>query len=231
METQQEQFVIYPHSGNEQYQPDLDPKDKLIYLAIRRYMNRQTMEAFPSYAKITEDTGAAAKTIKKCVNNLTREGYLEVRKDGRKLVYKFNNKKQFEPFSYDFLDKSDLTFTEKSYIVATQQFMFKDAETLEGKISFKNNELSKLIKMSPATISRCNHSLEKKGYLEGASNPTKYFQLRELDQMIIWKLQEHEYQIQQNTNDINYLKERLNALESECAKLREQSGIKPTYTL
>ena len=121
MENNQEQFVIYPHSGNSDVQPDLDPKDKLIYLAIRRYMNKQTREAFPSYAKITEDTGAAAKTIKKCVDNLVNEGYLETRKEGKKIIYKFNNKKQFEPFSYDFLDKPELTFTEKSYIVATQQ--------------------------------------------------------------------------------------------------------------
>lgn len=192
MENKQEQFVIYPHSGDGTTQPDLDPKDKLIYLAIRRYMNKQTKEAFPSYAKITEDTGAAAKTIKKCVDNLVNEGYLETKKDGRKIIYKFNNKKQFEPFSYDFLDKPDLTFTEKSYIVATQQYMFKDKETLEGKVSFKNKELSQLIKMPEATISKCNRSLEKKGYLEGASDLTKRFQLRELDQLIVWKLKEHE---------------------------------------
>ena len=231
MENNQEQFVIYPHSGNSNVQPDLDPKDKLIYLAIRRYMNKQTREAFPSYAKITEDTGAAAKTIKKCVDNLVNEGYLETRKEGKKIIYKFNNKKQFEPFSYDFLDKPELTFTEKSYIVATQQFMYKDKETLEGKVSYPNSELSKLINMPPATISKCNRSLEKKGYLQGASDSIKRFQLRELDQMIIYKLQEHEYQIQQNTNDIKYIKERLSALESENAELKKQLEIKSTYIM
>lgn len=222
MEEQQEPYVIYPHSGSEQTQPDLDPKDKLIYLAIRRYMNRKTMEAFPSYARITEDTGAAAKTIKKCVDNLVKEEYLETRKDGRKIVYKFNNKKQFEPFSYDFLDKPDLTFTEKSYIVATQQFMFKNKETLEGNISFPNNKLANLINMSPATISRCNHSLEKKGYLEGASDSTKRFQLRELDQMIIWKLQQQENRLDVHENDITFLKKEVQRLSIECEKLRNQ---------
>lgn len=231
MENNTEQFVIYPHSGNSQVQPDLDPKDKLIYLAIRRYMNKQTKEAFPSYAKITEDTGAASKTIKKCVDNLVNEGYLETRKDGRKIIYKFNNKKQFEPFSYDFLDKPDLTFTEKSYIVATQQFMYKDEGTLEGKVSYSNNELAKLINMPVATISKCNRSLEKKGYLEGASNPVKKFQLRELDQMIVWKLQEHEYQIQQNTNDIAELKKSMLELQRENKELREALNVKRNYTM
>lgn len=40
---------------------------------------------------ITEDVGAA-KTIKKSVDNLVREGYLETRKSGRQIIYKFNNK-------------------------------------------------------------------------------------------------------------------------------------------
>lgn len=230
MENKQEQFVIYPHPSSEQTQPDLDPKDKLIYLAIRRYMNKQTKEAFPSYARITEDTGAAQKTIKKCVNNLVREGYLETQKQGRNIIYKFNNKKQFEPFSYDFLDKPDLTFTEKSYIVATQQYMFKDKETLEGKISFSNKELSGLIKMSPSTITRCNYSLEKKGYLEGASDSIKKFQLRELDQMIIWKLKDHEEQINKNTEDIAFLKKEIQRLSLENEKLRN-GDTSNTYTL
>ena len=140
MEKKNEQYVIYPHNGNLEPMNGLTPQDKLIYLAIRRYMNRDTMESFPSYARITQDIGAAAKTIKKSVDNLVREEYLQTRRDGKKIIYKFNNKKQFEPFSWDFLDKPDLTFTEKSYIVAAQQYMFKDNE--EGKISYKNNELS-----------------------------------------------------------------------------------------
>ena len=88
-----EQFVIYPHPANSEPQPDLDPKDKLVYVAIRRYMNKSTLEAFPSYATITKDTGAAAKTIKKCVDNLIREGYIETRREGRNLIYKFNNQR------------------------------------------------------------------------------------------------------------------------------------------
>ncbi len=221
MKNKQEQFVIYPHLDNEEVQPDLDPKDKLIYLAIRRYMNKQTKEAFPSYAKITEDTGAAAKTIKKCVNNLIDEGYLKVRKEGRKIIYEFNDKKKFEPFSYDFLDKKDLTFTEKSYIVATQQYMFKDKLTEEGRVSYTNAELSTIIKMPTSTISKCNRSLEAKGYLLGASELIKRFQLRELDQTIIWKLQQHEEQIQQNTEDIAILKKSIEKLETENIDLKK----------
>ena len=229
MEKKNEQYVIYPHNGNSEPMNGLTPQDKLIYLAIRRYMNRDTMESFPSYARITQDIGAAAKTIKKSVDNLVREEYLQTRRDGKKIIYKFNNKKQFEPFSWDFLDKPDLTFTEKSYIVAAQQYMFKDNE--EGKISYKNNELSKLINMTEATISRCNHSLEKKGYLEGASELVKKFQLRDLDQLFIWKFKEQDEKIEKNTEDIREIKKKLELLIAENEKLKEKIRISNTYIL
>lgn len=214
-----EKYVIYPHPSNEDIQPDLDPKDKLIYIAIRRYMNKSTLEAFPSYATITKDTGAAAKTIKKCVDNLIREDYLQTRREGRRLVYIFNNAKQFEPFSYAFLDKSELSFTEKSYIVASQQYMFKDEN--EGRIEYTNKELSSLIKMPEATISKCNRSLERKGFLRGASGLAKCFQLRELDQLFIWKFREQDEKIEKNANDIALLKKEIEKLKLENLALKE----------
>ena len=215
------QYVIYPHPSNEESQPDLDPKDKLIYIAIRRYMNKSTLEAFPSYATITKDTGAAAKTIKKCVDNLVEENYLQTRREGRKLIYTFNNKKQFEPFSYEFLDKPELSFTEKSYIVASQQYMFKDEN--EGRIEYTNKELSSLIKMPESTISKCNHSLERKGFLEGANLPTKTFNLRELDQVFIWKFKEQDEKIQENTNRIEELEKQVREISKINSKLLEEN--------
>lgn len=222
-----EQFVIYPHEEHEVN--SLTPADKLIYLVIRRYMNKDSMSCFVSYATITKDCGAAAKTIKKCVDNLVREGYLDTKKVGKRIVYKFNNKKKFEPFSYDFLDNPNLTFTEKSYIVASQQYMYKDVE--EGRISLTNKELSKLIKMSEPTISKCNHSLERKGYLHGAGDLVKRFQLRELDQLFVWKFKEQDEKIQKNTDDIAEIKIKLKKLELENEELKKKLKVKNTYVL
>ena len=225
------QYVIYPHPKNCEVQPDLTPQDKLIYLAIRRYMNKESLTAFPSYDRITQDTGAAKNTIRKCVDNLVNAGYLEVGKKGRGNLYKFNNKKQFEPFSYDFLDKPDLTFTEKSYIVASQQYMFKDGPDEEGKISYTNSELSNLIKMPTATISKCNRSLEKKGYLEGSSDLVKRFQLRELDQLFIWKLREHEERLNKNEDDIAELKKKMKQLQLENEAMKEKLNSSNKYVM
>lgn len=229
------QFVIYPHDENSKEQPNLTPKDKLIYVAIRRYMDKNSMEAFVSYAKITKDTGAAANTIKKSVDNLVREEYLNTRKVGKKIYYIFNNKKKFEPYSYDFLDRKDLSFTEKSYLIASQQYMFKDENSEQGKISYTNKELSGLIKMSESTISRTNHSLETKGFLEGANLPTKTFNLRELDQVFIWKFKEQDEKIQENTSRIEELERKIQKydkvieenerLKAENKKLKAQNSM------
>lgn len=213
-------YVIYPHNENSEIQPNLTPQDKLIYLAIRRYMNKNTMQAFPSYEKLKKDIGAAPQTIKKSVNNLVEEGYLEIKKLKKGILYQFNNKKQFEPFSYNFLDNPNLSFTEKSYIVATQQYMFKENE--EGKISYTNQELSDLINMPKSTISKCNRSLEEKGYLEGSSNIVKKFQLRELDQLFVWKFKEQDEKIQKNIDDIAEIQRENRQMKLEIEELKKR---------
>ncbi len=217
-----DQFVIYPHPANSEPQPDLDPKDKLVYVAIRRYMNSRTMEAFPSYATITKDTGAAAKTIKKCVDNLVREGYIETRRRGKYLIYKFNNNKRFEPYSYDFLDNPNLTFTEKSYIVASHQYMFKDGN--EGKIEYSNKELSQLIHMPEVTISSCNRSLEAKGYLEGASEFIKRFPQDKLNLIFIEKFKEQDERLDNVEDEIASLKRALVELKKENEMIKRNNS-------
>lgn len=217
-----DQFVIYPHPANSEPQPDLDPKDKLVYVAIRRYMNSRTMEAFPSYATITKDTGAAAKTIKKCVDNLVREGYIETRRRGKYLIYKFNNNRRFEPYSYDFLDNPNLTFTEKSYIVASHQYMFKDGD--EGRIQYSNKELSQLIHMPASTISDCNKSLEAKGYLEGASEFIKRFPQDKLNLIFIEKFKEQDERLDNVEDEIKMLREELARLKKENEMIKRNNS-------
>ena len=228
--SENQQWVAYPHAEN--IGTDLEPQDKLIYLAIRRYMNEDTMRAYPSYSKITEDTGAAPRTILKCVQNLVNAGYLETSKKGRKIVYQFNNQKQFEAFSYDFLDKKDLSFTEKAYIVATQQYMFKDPIREEGRISYTNAELSKIINMPEATISKCNRSLQSKGYMDLSDPNTKRFQLRELDQLIIWKLKEQDDRLDRQDDRLDHHESEIEMLKREIAQLKlENKELRKGKTL
>ena len=201
---------------------EVTPKDLVIYLAIRRYANRQTKEAYPSLDTLHQDTGAAINTIRNCIKRLVLAKKISIRKDGRKNVYKFFTFNDgFEPFSYEFLDKKDLTFTEKAYLIASQQYMFK--KDGEGKIEFTNKELSDKINMPPQTISKCNHSLIDKGYLDITKEKdpitdlvttAKLFHLNKLGQAIVFILKNHEErlniqekQIEKNTEDISIIKD------------------------
>lgn len=107
--------------------------------------------------------------------------------------------------------------------------MYKDEN--ERRVSITNKELSSLIKMSESQISKCNHSLEEKGYLEGAFEIIKRFKLRELDQLFIWKFKEQDEKIQKNTDDITILKRELEQMKLENEKMKKLLDIKNTYIL
>lgn len=211
---------------------DITPQDLLIYVAIKRFMNKDTKEAFPSLTTIAQKSGASIPTIRKSIKKL-QGTYFEVIKRGRSQYYLFDKKyKKFEPFSYDFLDKDDLTFTEKAYIIASQQYMFKDNEGI-GKIILTNSELSKKINMPEATISKCNRSLSSKDYLSiircskpdsesGTLLQEKIFHLDELGQAVIWALQNHETRIQNNEKDLKMALDEIARLKSEIQELKGQ---------
>jgi DNA-binding MarR family transcriptional regulator len=219
---------------------NLKPTDLLIYLDIKRNMNNETKESFPSLETISKRTGASIPTIRKCINNLEEAGYIEIRKEGRKNIYKFLKYKEFEPFSYEFLDNQNLSFTEKAYIAASQQYMFK--EDGFGKTTFTNKELAKRINMSESSVSRCNKSLEKKDYLSimetdvkdletGLRIKEKIFYLNELGQAVIFALKNHEDRINSHEDKLNEITQRLSQLELENKVLKQKLANTPTITV
>ena len=184
---------------------DLTPKDLLVYVSIKRYMNKDSLECYPSLDKIVEVSGVSKPTVRKTIDKLSELKYITVSKLGRKNVYKFSPYKNFEPFSYEFLDRKDISPDEKALIIAEQQFMFKDIDGL-GKISYSDTELSEKINMSYNTIVKYHRSLEQKGYITtvktkakdsetGIAVNEKIFHLDELGQAIIWTLQKHDEEI------------------------------------
>ena len=190
---------------------DLSPKDLLVYTTIKRFMNKDTKSCFPSIATIVEKSGVSKPTVLKAIDKLEKFNYITISKHGRNNLYTFNSYKNFEPFSYEFLDRTDISVEEKSLIVVEQQLMFKDKEGF-GKITYTDLELSKKINMSYTSIVKHHKSLEQKGFmttiktsakdsLTGISINEKIFHLNELGQAIIWTLQKHE-------DDINELKEK-----------------------
>jgi len=226
------QHVQLPNSMTKN--SDLTPKDLLIYVSIKRHMNKDTKEAFPSQDTICKHASTTKPTVKKCIEKLVSLGYITIRKQGRQHVYKFNSHKNFEPFSYDFLDKEDVSFTTKAHILATQQYMFKDVDSM-GKLTYNDFQLSQLINSSPQTVARCNKELEDKGYLSvvatkakdsdtGLKVNEKIFHLDALGQAIVFTLQQHEERLNRVDSKIEILEKQIQILLKENSDLKQSEN-------
>ena len=208
---------------NEMAENELTPKDQLIYLAVKSFQNGNTGLCNPSLQKIAERSGASIPTIRSSIKRLEEKEYITIKKSGRGQEYTFSPYKNFEPFSKEFLENDDITFTTKSYLVASQQYMYQDTKGF-GKISFPNTELAEKINMPESTIRKCNQELKRKNYLTiienesrdietGCKTETKLFNLNELGQAVIWVLKSHEDRINRNTTDIEDLKREIEFLK------------------
>lgn len=214
---------------------ELSPKDLLVYVTLKRHLNKDTKECFPSLECLSKESGYSIPPIRKSIEVLKINGYIKVRKEGRKHIYSFNPYKSFEPFSYEFLDYENLSANEKAYLISSQQYMYKDTKGF-GKISYSNEQLGELLNVSSRTISRLDKSLENKGFLTivktSAKNPEtglmineKFFKLDELGQAIIWALQKHEEDIQElkiaaeaNSRELKIMAKRLDEIQRESVK-------------
>ena len=223
------QFVILP---KKEVGDQLQKYEILIYVAIRRYMNKDTMKAYPSLDRIQKDTGVSKATIIKIIKNIINKGYMQQEsKKGVGAIYTFNNEKSFEPFSYEFLDNENLTKAEKLQILCTQQYMFKDNGV--GKISYSDNELAERTGLNRHTIAKTNQSLMQKGFATqvslatrdpktGLINKETMYHLDEIGQAIVFKLKEHDDRIVKNEEDIESLKKDNELLRRELNEIKRE---------
>ena len=195
----------------------VSPREQLVYAVLHSYDNPEH-KVFPSLDKLAERSQLSIPTVRASLKILEDAGYIKIEKKGRKNYYTFSKYLNFEPFSDEFLDNKDITPTTKAYLVAAQQFMYKDVEGV-GKLSCSNLAMSKHINMPESSIRKCNKELEKKNYLTVIKNAslgdTKIFNLNDLGQAIIWALQNHEERITQNTEKVADLEKRMEVLEKQ----------------
>ena len=210
----------------------LEPRDALVYAIIKKYVNYKTNETFVGLETIAKDSGYTIPTVRKSIDILKTNGYIEVSKQGRSNLYKFNPHKNFEPFSYEFLEGEKLEASEKAYLLVAQQYMFMNVEGI-GKMTLDNNSLGEKINLSPRTIQKLDKSLVEKGYLNiiktsakdlgtGLKVNEKIFHLNELQQAVIWTLQKHDEKINEHEERLIALEKQLNIALKENENLKKE---------
>lgn len=218
-----DRFIELP--SGEEVLKDITPQDQLIYLSIRSFMNKDTMECFPSLDTIAERAGASVPTVRKCIKNLQDKDYLKVIKTGRSQKYRFNKLKQFEPFSYDFLDNKELSFTNKAFLAAAQTYMY-DKESGTGKISYNKMELAEKINMPYSTLARTTNELVKKDIMSlqkiASGKQEMQFNFERYNQGIVRVLLNHEERI----DDTEAKVERLENTVDTLMKIIEANNLK-----
>ena len=207
---------------------DITPQDQLVYLGIRSFMNKDTLEAFPSQEIIAERVGCCRNTVRKCIQNLIEKDYLKIRTEGRKQIYIFNKLKQFEPFSYEFLEDKSKSFTKRATLAATQRYM-TGKETGIGKVTYTKMELAKLINTPYSTLVRTLRELTEDGLIVNEKLPSgkqqMQFQLEKYHQGIVKVLLNHEERIENNEDRISILENQVRLLQEELIKERKNKEI------
>ena len=209
------------------------PKDLLIYLAIKRFEDWDTHTAYPSLKEVSKLCGCTEKTVAESIKRLVASDYLKVEKYKRGKKYTFKKYKNFEAFSLEFLDREDLSFTEKQYLAAQQQFLIKEDHL--GKTTYSSYEMSSKINMSPSTIQRCDRSLIAKEYLTivstnirdsetGLLKKEKIFNLEKFGQAVVFVLQNHEMSIQELKEENQSLKKNQDIMLRELNLLKQERG-------
>lgn len=211
---------------------DITPQDQLVYLGIRSFMNKDTLEAFPSQETIAERVGCCRNTVRKCIQNLVEKDYLKIRMEGRKQIYIFNKLKQFEPFSYEFLEDKSKSFTKRATLAATQRYM-TGKETGVGKVTYTKMELAKLINTPYSTLVRTLRELTEDGLIVNEKLPSgqqqMQFQLEKYHQGIVKVLLNHEQRIENTEEDISELKAQIQALSKEVKELKKNQNTTEIY--
>lgn len=220
-----QQFVTVPNKLVEE--EEINPKSLVIYCAIKRYMNKDNLSCYPSLSTIAEKSGCSVPTVKNAIDELVKYGYITVtERTGQSNLYTFSKHKNFEPFSYDFLDDNKIKLREKAYLIAQQKNMFIKDESGLGISSYPLKTISEKTHMSESTVLRCENSLIKAGYLTKVQSNNIDKNTGTHEQLRLYLLELYNAvavtykQTQQNTEDIQELKEENKELRKEIELLK-----------
>ena len=225
---------------NENEQRILEPGDKVIYAAIRRYMNEDSRECYPSIQKIKEKTHCGQSKVTGAIERLINAGFIKKTQkkapNGKYTNYYYFPKtefdKHFEMFTDEFLDL-DMPTNIKEYYMDIQQYLY-DKDSGVGKCSFNNTSLAAKLGISVPSVKKYNAYLIEHGYLDEESTDKtdeaglvvvqKNFNLSNLNQAALWVKAVTET-VQRHDEDIEELKERMSEIERKNKALEKELSL------
>lgn len=228
------QYVAVPNAIKNN--PQINYKILYVYARLRKYMNQDTLECYPSLDTLSIDTGLSINTLRKYLDILEEGKHIKIsRKRGCKTIYKFNPKSKlykenFERFTFDFLNNNLMSHDSKAMIIYLQEKMYKDDAF--AKITGTHIDMCNLLGCSMTKWKKHVKEMEQNNILTvldtKAIDPdsrTKKklfnFDLQLMGQAILFKLKDHEDRITDTENRVTTNEEKINKLEQQVAKLTQ----------
>lgn len=218
---------------------DMEPKDLIVYITIKRHLDDSTKTAKISFEKAAKKLGCSEKTVRNSVAKLIQNGYLEVRKEGKYNVYSFPNKNDgFEMFSVDFIDNTEMTYQQKAFYAAQQQHLRKENGLCKN--TYNIAKLSDTIHMDPKTIKKYENEFIEKGWMikaptnaidleTGCRKMERIYFPEKFGQALLFIAAKHESQLQNQEARINSLEKDIHILktfiQSNIKSEKDQSDL------
>lgn len=206
----------------------LKPFDKLVYANLRKYMNKDTYECFPTIRRIASECGCTEKRVTNSIERLIEAGDIEkTKRIGRSNVYKFNKlSKNFEMFTNDFLDQKDTTPEEKAYLIGLQSQTYKDGGF--AMTTKTNEEIAEALNISTRSVQQYNKSLKEKQIMvemktaildaAGYNRTVKAIDLAKVCQAVLYVNE----RVDIHETRLNVQEDRITALEKMVSKLMQE---------
>ena len=212
--------------------------DQLVFAQIKRFMNKDTRNCYPSMTKIKDLTQLSERFINDSVKRLESAGLVKItkRKGTSNLYYFPPETDNFEMFTNDFLDMK-LPPKVKEYYMKIQNSLYdKDQEI--AVTHYSDVELAQLTVLSIPTVKKYNKILQDGGYMTSAITNYKdeaglairemSFDMQKLGQFGLWVKAVTE-QVSKNTDDIESIKRELQELRAFKEAVEKHTGVKLKY--
>ena len=162
--------VQIPQANTIDKSSDLKLLDYLVYANIKRFVDKESLIAKVSTETLAHKCNMSQRSILKSIEKLENANMFKVIRTANAQKkncnqYQFQQLKEFEMFSDEFLDASEFTNKVKAYWIMLQSEAYKDTTNSLAYISKNDKELSESLNLDLRTVQKYNKELENLGIM------------------------------------------------------------------